>query len=62
MLVRYVGYPLEQVRHISYQLSYAVKVDIRIIINIVGNIGNNMCASGLKEGLSNDGNRYAVMA
>ena len=26
-LVRYVGYPLEQVRHISYQLSYAVKVE-----------------------------------
>ena len=42
LLVRYVGYPLEQVRHISYQLSYAVKVYIRIITN-------NMCASSLKK-------------
>ena len=32
-MVRYVGYPLEQVRHISYQLSYAVKVCIHLINN-----------------------------
>ena len=44
LLARYVGYPLEQVRHISYQLSYAVKVHFRITTN-------NMCASELKEGL-----------
>ena len=28
----YVGYPLDQVRHISYQLSYAVKVQYNIFI------------------------------
>ena len=32
LLFSYVGYPLEQVRHISYQLSYAVKVSLTITI------------------------------
>ena len=32
LLFSYVGYPLEQVRHISYQLSYAVKVCLTLTI------------------------------
>ena len=31
----YVGYPLEQVRHMSYQLSYAVKVRLWKNIDII---------------------------